>query len=632
MRRGGATIAVTLAALMLSGCMPSLASLDAQTEALVRDIQRLHLGSDTDMDPRVTPQRPASPHAWRNDSDPYHRYPDTRNPAADELATERGGGEVSLDDPPDLSQTMGREPVQPIMLTLEDALGYAVANSREYRNRREQLYLAALDMLAEKHLWGPRFFETFTARVDGTPDGGDRDHALELINELRVTQRLPYGGSISATALVNYVNQLSTAPGSSARSGQDAELSLSIEQPLLKGFGIVAQEDLIQAQRDLIYAARAFERFRRQFLFDVATQYYNLILQENVIATQVQQVDNLRWLARRMEALANAGREPFFEVQRAQQQLLFAGNTLLNLQERFAGQLDSFKLFIGMPIDQTLSIDKMTLSVPEPALDPVEAVKTAQRFRLDLQTTANQVEDAFRRTRNAKNATLPELNAFAGVSIPTDSSRQYGGLNFKTGDGSYSAGVTFTTELPRVTEQIAHRESIINLERARRSYALQRDEIAQEVRRLLRSIESARFSLALQERNIQLARRRFKEVTLRLRSLGPRDYIEAQEGLARAINQRDTAQRDLQVNILEFLLQSGQMRIAPDGRWRAPGTLGAAPPDPRVPDARRLIQPENDLPEAKTIDEQAVGDDGEGQANDELRQGEPQNEEQGDHQ
>jgi len=62
-------------------------------------------------------------------------------------------------------------------------------------------------------------------------------------------------------------------------------------------------------------------------------------------------------------------------------------------------------------------------------------------------------------------------------------------------------------------------------------------------------------------------------VLLRLRSLGPRDFIEAQEDLTEARNRRDFAVRDLRVSILQYLLDTGQMRVKQDGQWEPPAGL-----------------------------------------------------------
>ncbi len=40
----------------------------------------------------------------------------------------------------------------------------------------------------------------------------------------------------------------------------------------------VLLEPLIQSERDLVYAARRFARFRKEFFFDIASTYYNILL------------------------------------------------------------------------------------------------------------------------------------------------------------------------------------------------------------------------------------------------------------------------------------------------------------------------------------------------------------------
>lgn len=519
----------------------------------------------------------------------YEKNPGTVSPEARELPVESEKVKADLANPP----VMSHDPagVEPTNLDLSEALAYAMANSREYRNRQEQLYLAALDLLREQHLWGPRFFAEFSAQGRGTPDSGDQDHAMELIGQLQATQRLPYGGSVSATALVNFVEELRSQSGSTDTS-QDSTITLSIVQPLLNGAGRVAQEGLIQSERDLIYAARSFERYRRTFLVDVSSRYFDLVRQQDSINNQKRQLSNLRWLAERTDALAEAGRQPFIEVQRAEQEVLFAQNELVSLNERYVSSLDSFKLLIGMPVSEALAIKPVEVVVPEPALEDENAVKSALTYRLDLQTSKNQIEDAARRVKVAANGRLPDLDLFADVSLRSDRDKDMGGADIDLDESSYSAGIRFSTELPRKTEAIAERQAQIQLERTRRSYAQQRDEVAQSVRESIRAIRQARFTLALQDKNIELAEKRLRGVVLQLRTLGGRDFIEAQERLLRARNSRDSAVRDLRVNILRYLLETGQMRVTADGQWQAPAKLKPIDAVAPLPGAEEMIQPE----------------------------------------
>jgi len=567
-RRTSAAVAIVLAsvALAMSGCGGPMHALDAEAARVIARRQGMALGQDATNDPYLNPPTTVDPEAGRQI---YDYRPGTRNPGSRDLpATVAPRRQGELEAPEMLDPTDNA-----VEMNLQEILGYAIANSREYRNRKEELFLAALDLLAERHLWGPRFFHNLTANFSGTAEGGDHDHVSDLVNEFRVTQRLPYGGEVSVAALVNLVNVLQNESGLTPEQSQDAELVVGATLPLLRGAGMVAREDIIQTERNLVYATRSFERFRREFFVDIAVDYFRLMAQAERIVNLKMQFEGLDQLARRFEALAAAGREPYFRAEDAQANAQFALNDVTNAQEGYAASLDSFKIRLGMPVTQALAIQPMEIEVPEPVLDTVRSVQVAREYRLDLQTSADLIDDARRQVKIAKNALLPDLELFADVRVPTDPDLDEGGLQFSFEDSRYDAGVRFGSPLDRRIEWIGYRRSLIGLERTHRSYTLAADQVAQDVRSAIRQIRQARFTLELQERNVVLAERRKKGVELREGELLPRDVIEAEEDLLEARNRRDDAQRDLRISVLNYLLQSGQMRVGPDGRWNPPARL-----------------------------------------------------------
>ena len=46
---------------------------------------------------------------------------------------------------------------------LSDAIGYAMKHARQLQNAKEDLYLAALDLTLERHLWTPQFVATVSS-------------------------------------------------------------------------------------------------------------------------------------------------------------------------------------------------------------------------------------------------------------------------------------------------------------------------------------------------------------------------------------------------------------------------------------------------------------------------------------
>lgn len=556
----------------LAGCAGDrMAAIDREINAMLRQQHGETLGPAAPMDADVEPTSAVNPAPTAGT---YLRQPATINPSAANLPARRAANqEPTISDAN--TDIAGVPDVAPVTLDLPQTLAYAVKHSREYRNRKDELFLAAIALLIERHLWGPRFFNDMTAQFTGVPEGGDHDHAFTLINELRATQRLPYGGTIAASAVVAFVEQLRTAAGSTADDTQTLELRLEASIPLLRGAGKVAQENLIQSYRDLVYVTRDFERFRQQFLLRVATDYFDLLLQTNQITNVELQVKSLDELSTRMDALATAGRVPYIDVQQSQQQVLFARNRLLAQRERYASELDSLKITIGMPTTTPLSLKPVELASPIPHLNAVEAIKTAWRMRLDLQTAEDHVDDSRRRVEVARNNMLADLDLNASISVPTEERKPRGGTDLELGSGRYAVGMTYGAPLDRRIEQLGYRRSLIDLERTERSRTLLKDQIALAVRRSMRDIELAQSTLALQLKNLELAETRSEGVQLRQRSLQPRDVIESEEDLRNARDARDLAIREQRVSVLTYLLETGQLRVTGDGQWLPPAKLAA---------------------------------------------------------
>ena len=85
------------------------------------------------------------------------------------------------------------------------------------------------------------------------------------------------------------------------------------------------------------------------------------------------------------------------------------------------------------------------------------------------------------------------------------------------------------------------------------------------MRSRVRAIERAQFSFLLQERNVGIAENRLQSIEAAPDRASTRDRTEAVNALRRAEDQRDSAARDLQVAIIEYLGASGRLRVRRDG-------------------------------------------------------------------
>ena len=201
--RVGAATLLALIPLLLAGCKSPLARVDAATERLIRD-RSASLGGGA-VAPRIegrsgTPT-PGSRGMYQTDLP-------TTNPDASELIFTPAQADRNVADrlaryaseSLPMPGESGAENVRTITLT--EAFRLSQSRGREFRLAEEDYILSAISVLIERHLWGPRLFNDTRVALSGAGDDGRFEHALDLINTLRITKRLPYGGSVEARWIV----------------------------------------------------------------------------------------------------------------------------------------------------------------------------------------------------------------------------------------------------------------------------------------------------------------------------------------------------------------------------------------------------------------------------------------------
>lgn len=465
-----------------------------------------------------------------------------------------------------------------LTLDLHEAWRVSQRSAREFLGAEEDYILAAVRLLIERHLWSPRLFNDTTVSVAGRGNDGSFDSAARVINELRVTQRLPSGGDLAARWVWEASDQLRDRVSGSYT--QASRLVLDADIPLLRGAGPAAREDLIQAERDLVYRARAFEEFRRQFLVDLARDYFELTQAQAEIANQRAQLESLRLTERAESARYEAGRIALFRKNIATNDVLQAQARLASLREAYILRLDRFKIRLGLPVDTAVAIAPIRFDVPDPDVTLEEATRRALEYRLDLQTRRDQLDDARRAVANARNDALPDLNLAAGVSVPTDPDERVGGLGFSPGNLDYSASVTFGLPLDREAERLRIRQAVIALRRAEREYDQFRDQVVVSVRQAVREVELSRFQYRLAEERVKINEMRKRELELKQEEADTQTKLDAENAWLESLNARDRAKTDLRNAILDYLVQSGQLRVARDGTFQP---LPGMTPEPVPP-------------------------------------------------
>jgi outer membrane protein TolC len=545
------------------------------------------VGGGADAPRSFTPPDLSTRSAW------YVEHPETVNPAASELrfdpAEESRQVAAILDAYAD--DAIGGGPGAKL-LDLDEVFRLADSSSREHRQAEEEFILSVISLLVERHLWSPRLFNDTTATYFGGADDGRTDAALSVINSLRVSQRLPYGGTVEARWVTRAAQELVNQSTNAYTSSSDLIFSAGI--PLMRGAGMVAREDLLQAERSTVYAARTYERFRRALLVSIAADYFDLLQTRASIANQQRQLDAQRRRQAETAAKVIAGRLNPFQNDIVENAVRESEARLANLRESYILQLERFKLRLGLPPGLPITLGEPGRALREPAISPDEAVSRALAFRLDLQNRRDRLVDTERAVANARNNLRPDLDLDASVTIPTDPDGDQEGLALDANDTRYSVGATFSLPLDRRIERLSLRQAQIRLERERRSFEEFRDSIVIDARRAVRAVDLARFQLELAEQQIKINQRGLEDLSLR-DDADPQAVLDRQNALLDAENARDQARTDLRNAILQYLLTTGQLRVNPDGTFDAPqGMLMDVEAAPEV----QADYPENEEPDA----------------------------------
>ncbi len=378
-------------------------------------------------------------------------------------------------------------------------------------------------------------------------------------------------------------------------------IALSLSQPLLRGAGAkIAAENLTQAERNVIYEIRNFSYFQDTFAFEIVTTYLRLIQQQDTVKNQHSNFLSRVSLRERSVALAVDRLAPF-QADLAAQEELSARNSYILAVERYRTTLDQFKITLGLPVGYEIRLDDSVLTELETVgLLPVP-LSDEQSFRLALQRRPDFLnemdifEDSKRKIVVAADRLKPDLLLFGDASLQSEGQTDY--ATFDLNDYRLAGGVQLDLPLNRKLERNNYRASIISFERQVRTLSLFLDDLKNDLRDGLRTLELSRQSYDIQVRAKALADRRVEssELSLQAGRIQVRDVVDAQTAQVQAYNAATAALVEYHLTRMRLLLDLGILKTQKERFWLDAGELpktqeAVTPAPPAV--SNQLITPE----------------------------------------
>ncbi len=516
------------------------------------------------------------------------------------------------------------------ILTLDDALEIAFSYSRTYKTQREQLYSAALRLTLERDRYSSIFSGTVSGnysrsttdvvkdnaiganinrppawdaalqQLTGTSETIFRDYAevvaaaaavsgadttsVEIMNERNVSANtnvgvnwlMKSGARLGLNLTSNFLRFLT----GNSRESTASSLAGSFVQPLLPGATKrVNVENLTQAERDMLYSLRQFTRFRQQFAVSIATQYYTVLQSRFSVDIGYRSLKTTRRRLYRLQAFADVDQGTSADVRRFTSNVLNSESAWIRSITSYSNQLDQFKISLGLSTDAPLVLDNGEMDrlrergLRHPTgITTEEAIEVAMVTRLDLLTTADQVEDADRRLYIAARNLLPDLDLVATASVSTEPGRNQP-LDFDWQRIRWSVGIDADLGLERKSERNSFVSAQIAFQQASRDLDLARDNLKFDVRNRWRQLELDRRNYDIQTASLENSISDVEEQELR-QDIGQGNPINLED----AIINRSIAENSVigalvshTTTVLDFWADLGILYIREDGQWSTPG-------------------------------------------------------------
>jgi hypothetical protein len=356
---------------------------------------------------------------------------------------------------------------RPFRIRLDQAVELALFNSREFQDRREDLFLSALPVTLERFSFAAQAFasEQIIRESIGRDVPGGGGEFWRINTDVGVTRRFATGAEL----LVRLANQIVIDLSGPSPQTSISNLSLTFIQPLLRGGGYaVTLEALTQAERTLLYAIRSFARFRKVFYVALtgivaaggaggggadytnnpyglqglstnlgrgiganltarATGYLPTILRAATLANERKNVSALENFLLLFQNLKEGGGVTDLQVAQVELDLLESRNTVLTLERGYLDNIDFYKQQLGVPATLALELD-------DGPLRPIR--RHVQRFD-ELYAQLRELEQAI--GRYDPKAPPGQFRQRA-VRLLTES--------------SLARGTTFSQQYPKIAEEL----------------------------------------------------------------------------------------------------------------------------------------------------------------------------------
>ena len=372
-------------------------------------------------------------------------------------------------------------------------------------------------------------------------------------------QRLPWSG-----ATLTASGRVASTPKAEAPFSKAGSVNATLTQPLLRGFGPNATYfDLTNSRRVRQDQDRSFELARQALAVRVAEAFYQVIKQRQLLEVARQSLARNESLKTASEARVKVGLASKLDLLRAEIQASQAQEAMVSAQAELESALERFRVLLGFAPGEPVEPEAVMLSADLAEMDePLEVLlERARTHRLELQAGRDQVEDARRAAKLARQNLLPQLDLSLSLS-QAGIAGSYGDA-LRSGDRRWNLFLSTSYPLDRSADRASRALAELDLAARQRGLKQQEFDIDSQVRGAVRAIERIRKSVDLQRQSVEFAEQQHRLATLRYqRGLASNfDVVEAEDNLVASRTALVNLITDYQVARIELMRLTGTLDV-----------------------------------------------------------------------
>lgn len=454
----------------------------------------------------------------------------------------------------------------PIPLTYEDALRRAAERNPSVVQAEADVRAAEASRLAAGAPFGPTLDASgsFWGSIAESAVFGTQEASSEStgwFSSVGVSETLPTGTSLSAdleSSLTRFQSfDLEGFDISGADDTYESTLSLSVGQALLQGVRLRYNlQGVRQAETALDAATLVKEARRQQAMADVASAYWALYYQRQLVVIAEQGLTLAKEQARVVAALVADGRLAAVEKTRIDAVVAESERGVLSARSAAAAAEDGLATLLGEAPGEGISLSSTPGAPPPVDLDEAAVAESVLAGNPELRALSLQADEAALALKDAQHARLPELGVSAGVELSArEESLSEAMKELSSGDlRGWNVGASLSVPLLNRADRGAAGAAEAEVARKASEEEALRQTLVVQARAQARAIEDARQQVELARLQQRLAEETFSAEQARFREgrTLQKDLIAASRDLDAAKIEVERALTDYQVAVVEL--------------------------------------------------------------------------------